>query len=82
MKRAKAAYRERTEAHLSNRDQARMWQGIQHITNYRGNQQPPPENNIHFAEELNHFSASFENVGSDNEATPHWMLLTTPPSVF
>lgn len=68
--RAKAAHRERTEAHLSNRDPARMRQGIQHITNYIGNQQPPPDNNIHLAEELNHFSASFENVWSDNEATP------------
>lgn len=45
-----------------------MWQGIQHITNYRAIQQPPPDNNTNLAEELNHFFACFEMAESDNRA--------------
>jgi len=66
---AKAAYRGKIEDHFSNREPARMRQGLQHITNYKGNQQPSPDNHPHPAEELNHFFARFETAGSDNGAT-------------
>lgn len=51
-----------------------MWQGIQHITNYRGNQDPPTVNKTSLAEELNCFFARFETKGLDNVAT-------TPPDI-
>lgn len=47
-----------------------MRQGIQHITNYRASQQPPPDSNALLAEELNHFFACFATAESDNGATP------------
>lgn len=71
IKQAKAVYRKKTEDDFSNRDPARMWQGIQHITNYRGNEQPIPDDNIHLAGELNHFFAHFGTTRTDNGiATP------------
>lgn len=35
------------------------------VTNYRGNQQPPPDNATHLAEELINFCARFETVEGD-----------------
>lgn len=70
IKQAKAAYKERIEGHFSNSDPARMWQGIQHITNYRGHQHPPPDSNTHLAEELNHFFARFVTAVNDNDIEP------------
>lgn len=35
IKTAKAAYKRKIEGHLSNSNPRRMWQGIQHLTNYK-----------------------------------------------
>lgn len=40
-----------------------MWQGIHHITNYKGYQQPPPDSSTHLAEDVNRFIGTAE---SDN----------------
>ncbi|XP_036390580.1 A disintegrin and metalloproteinase with thrombospondin motifs 17-like [Megalops cyprinoides] len=60
---AKAAYKKRIEGHFTNRNPAHVWQGIQHITNYRSNKDPPTDNNASLAEELNCFFARFEVKG-------------------
>jgi len=56
----KAAYKRRVEGHLTDNNTHRMWQGIKHITNYKGS-----SNNTAFivaslAEQLNNFFALFE----------------------
>lgn len=51
-----------------------MWLGIQHITNYRSNRDPPTGNNASLAGELNCFFTRFETKGSNN--------ITTPPTSY
>lgn len=38
-----------------------MWQGVQHITNYRGYQQPPLDSRTHLAEDDNRFTGTAES---------------------
>eukprot|EP00064_Thunnus_orientalis_P009743 superscaffoldBa00001257_g9769 len=57
---AKAANKKKIEDRFNNRDPTRMWEGIQHVTNYRSNKDPPTGNNALLAEELNCFFAHFE----------------------
>ncbi len=40
IKEAKAAYRQEVEGHFSNGDPRRVWQGIQHLTNYKRSTSP------------------------------------------
>ena len=64
----KSAYWRRIEGHFNERDPQGIWQGIQHLTNYRGNKDPAPRGISHtLAVELNHFFARCE-VDETNSA--------------
>lgn len=67
----KKAYRRIIEDHLSKNNPWRMWQGIQHITNYKGKGNSIVNADNPLAEELNCFFAHFEV----NRPTP----VTLPP---
>ena len=56
---AKADYRRRIEDHLSSNNSRQVWQGIQHLTNYRTNL-GAAEGDPALAEQLNIFFARFE----------------------
>ena len=56
---AKAYYRRRIEDHLSSNNSRQVWQGIQHLTNYRTNL-GAAEGDPALAEQLNIFFARFE----------------------
>ena len=64
---AKAAHKRRIEDHFNNNNPRRAWQGIQQITNYRGNRSTATDGDTSLAEQLNCFFARFEvsttNVG-------------------
>nr|XP_043874450.1 uncharacterized protein LOC122764210 isoform X2 [Solea senegalensis]XP_043874509.1 uncharacterized protein LOC122764439 isoform X2 [Solea senegalensis] len=57
---AKAAYKRKIEDHFAVNDPRRMWQGINHITNYRSSNQATARTDASLAEELNSFFARFE----------------------
>ena len=66
---AKAAYKGKIEDHFAVNDPRRMWQGINHITNYRSSNQVTARTDASLAEELNRFFARFETDRS-SAATP------------
>ena len=57
---AKADHRERIEECFQNNDSRRVWQGVQHVTNYRANRLSAAEDDPQLAEELNSFYARFD----------------------
>ncbi|KAM7373781.1 hypothetical protein PAMA_022061 [Pampus argenteus] len=59
IKLAKAEYRRRIEVHLESNNSRQVWQGIQHLTNYKTNP-GAAEGDPALAEELNIFFARFE----------------------
>ncbi len=66
---AKLDYRRRIEDHLDSNTSRQVWQGVQHLTNYRTNL-GTAEGNASLAEELNFFFARFEMEQPDT-ATHH-----------
>lgn len=71
IKNAKWAYKKKVEDHFLDNDPRRVWQGIQHITNYKGSSATPTNTNASLAEELNCFFARFEaNISSLDSLTP------------
>ncbi|KAG7493839.1 hypothetical protein JOB18_017302 [Solea senegalensis] len=60
---ATKAYKRRFEDQLSHNNTQRMWQGIQHLTNYRGRMDGTVNADACLAEKLNHFIAQFEAQG-------------------
>uniref|UniRef100_A0A669B6K4 Reverse transcriptase domain-containing protein n=1 Tax=Oreochromis niloticus TaxID=8128 RepID=A0A669B6K4_ORENI len=62
IRKAKAAYRRRIEDHFADNDPRKMWQGINHITNYRSNNQATSRIDASLAEDLNRFFARFETT--------------------
>jgi len=66
---AKSDYRRRIEDHLGSNNSRQVWQGVQHLTNYRTNV-GAAEGDTSFAEELNLFFASFKAEQPDT-ATLH-----------
>ncbi|KAJ8416974.1 hypothetical protein AAFF_G00328520 [Aldrovandia affinis] len=68
---AKADYRRKIEDHLDSNNSRQVWQGVQHITNYKTNF-GAAEGDASLAEELNLFFARFEV--EPPEATPHPMV--------
>ncbi|RXN38010.1 RNA-directed DNA polymerase from mobile element jockey-like protein [Labeo rohita] len=66
---AKLDYRRRIEDHLVSNNNRQVWQGVQHLTNYRINI-GAAEGNTSLAEELNYFFARFEMEQPDT-ATHH-----------
>lgn len=68
---AKAAYKRKVEDHFTDNNPRRMWQGINHITNYRSSNQTTALTAASLAENLNHFFALFEMVRSSaSSSTP------------
>ena len=67
---AKAEHKERIESHLSNNNPRQVWQGIQQITNFRGQTISGGDSSIALAEELNSFFARFEAPALQSTATP------------
>ncbi|KAK0149886.1 RNA-directed DNA polymerase from mobile element jockey [Merluccius polli] len=65
IKAAKGEYRKKVELHLGD-DTRRVWQGIQHLTGYKGSLPAAAAGgmNISLAEDLNHFFARFESARS------------------
>jgi len=58
---AKRAYKEKIENLVSDNDPRRVWQGLQHLTNYQGRKKiVTTTNGVLLAEELNNFFARFE----------------------
>jgi len=54
IKDAKVAYRRKIEEHFDEGDPRRVWQGIQHLTNFKGSKDPSPSTSSNLAEELNY----------------------------
>ena len=75
---AKAAYRGKIEDHFAGNDPRKMWQGINHITNYRSSNSDNTRTDASLAEELNCFFARFEAVSPVDTASqsppPHSTL--------
>ncbi|KAJ8386074.1 hypothetical protein AAFF_G00177630 [Aldrovandia affinis] len=57
---AKAAYKRKIGDHFTNNNPRRVWQGIQHITNYKPSNRTAVNGDASLAEELNCFFARFE----------------------
>ncbi|KAL1021005.1 hypothetical protein UPYG_G00007490 [Umbra pygmaea] len=68
---AKADYRRRIEEHLSSNNSRQVWQGVQHLTNYRTHLRSV-EGDPTLAEKLNIFFARFEATAPET-ATLHHM---------
>lgn len=51
---AKAVYRKRTEDYSRANNSRQVWQGVQHITNYRPSNTSADASDTSLAEELNH----------------------------
>lgn len=68
IRKAKADYRRRIEECLDSHDSRQVWQGVQHLTNYRANRGAADGDNA-LAEELNLFFARFE-VTPQGTASP------------
>lgn len=69
IRKAKLDYRRRIEFHRDSNDSRQVWQGIQHITNYKTSA-GAAKVDFSLAEGLNHFFAHFE-VKPPEEATSH-----------
>uniref|UniRef100_A0A3B5Q3T5 Reverse transcriptase domain-containing protein n=1 Tax=Xiphophorus maculatus TaxID=8083 RepID=A0A3B5Q3T5_XIPMA len=76
---AKSDYRRRIEGYLDSNNSRQVWQGIQHLTNYRTNL-TAVEGDATLAEELNLFFARFE-VKPTEAATLHQATHNTTPLV-
>lgn len=62
---AKLAYKGKIEDSVSANDPRRVWQGLQHLTNYKGSQKAvTTTNGAVLAEDLNNFFARFETSSS------------------
>ncbi len=78
MKKAKEAYKKTVEDHLANKDPRRMWQGIQQLTNYKGNTVNCSSHaDASLAEELNHFFSRFEADRPATDLPPPLQTSTT-----
>lgn len=69
IKEAKEAYKKIIEDHLTHNDPRRVWQGLQHITNYKGRTNSTASTDGALAEQLNRFFARFEV--NTTTTTPH-----------
>jgi len=66
IKEAKAANRRKIKRHFNEGDPWRVWQGIQHHTNF--SKDPSLRTSSNLAEELNYFFARFKANGTSQ----HW----------
>ncbi len=60
IKTAKLAYKRRIEEHFTGNNTRRVWQGVQHITNFKGSATTGSNSSASLAEELNCFFARFD----------------------
>ncbi len=60
IKNAKLAYKRRIEEHFTGNNTRQVWQGVQHITNFKGSATSGCNTSASLAEELNCFFARFE----------------------
>ena len=67
---AKEAYKKKVVDHLTNNNSQLVWQGLQNITNYKGNTPATTIADTSLAEELNHFFAHFEATRPHTAARP------------
>ncbi|KAF7650679.1 hypothetical protein LDENG_00122050 [Lucifuga dentata] len=70
IKAAKEAYKRKVEDHLTHNNPRLVWQGLQHITNYKGSAPVTTITDASLAEELNHFFARFEAKRPHTVALP------------
>ncbi|KAK7909460.1 hypothetical protein WMY93_014144 [Mugilogobius chulae] len=70
IKSAKAAQKDKIESHFREGDPRRVWQGIQHLTNYKGCRRSVNNGDSQLAEELNIFFGRFEKAETGSEHTP------------
>ena len=68
---AKAEYRSKIEDHLQSNNTREVWQGVQHLTNFKPSG-PSADGDASKAEELNRFFARFERAAEPGD-------VTTPP---
>lgn len=57
---AKTAYKRKIEEHLNSNNPRQVWQGVQHITNFKSSNLTVADGDAQLAEELNHFFGRFE----------------------
>ena len=62
IRKAKSDYKREIEDHLSNNNPRQVWQGIQQLTNFRGQASTAVDASTALAEELNTFFARFEST--------------------
>ena len=60
IKEAKAEYKDKIEGHFLSNDSKRVWQGVQHMTNYKASRRSADGGDPQLADELNSFYARFE----------------------
>ena len=77
---AKQDYKTKIEDLLSNHNPRQMWQGIQKITNFRGQNDTAVDSSDQLPEELNTFFARFEIPTHTSAATPPQPQPQSPPS--
>lgn len=64
---AKRAYKEKIENYVSDNDPRRVWQGLQHLTNYQGRKKEvTTTNDALLADELNNYFSRFETNNLSN----------------
>lgn len=73
-------YRIKIEDHLTNHNPRQVWQGIQVITNFRGQDNPAVDSSVQLVEELNTFFARFEIQTQQLSAAPPQPLPLPPLS--
>jgi len=76
IKAAKENYRRKIEDHLQQNNPRQVWQGLQHLTNYKSRPPVAVGGNAELAEELNRFFARFETT------TPHPVTLPPPSTTL
>ena len=69
IRKAKAEHRSKIEDHLQSNNTREVWQGVQHLTNFKPGG-PSADGDASTAEELNSFFARFEREAAPEDVTP------------
>lgn len=67
---AKATHKRKIEVHFTNNDPRLVWQGVQHITNYKTSNHRTADGEASLAEDINSFSARFEVEATESDPSP------------
>ncbi len=80
IKDAKRDYKKKIEDHFTDGKSRQVWQGFQHLTNFRGSSRTAGNSSAPLAEELNHFFARFDTPQQQKNTSPQPTLDPgTPP---